>query len=56
MKKSDSVAACFDKLRRIHKRHSEKRASGANFNFQQRLTFACQLGGGLTGRLLDCAA
>ena len=53
---NDPVAAYFDKLPQTHKRQFEERASGANFNFQQRLTLACELGGASSGRLLDCAA
>jgi ubiquinone/menaquinone biosynthesis C-methylase UbiE len=56
MKENDPVTAYFDKLPEIHKRQFEERASGANFNFQQRLTLACELGGASSGRLLDCAA
>ena len=55
MKENDPVAAYFDKLPETHKRQFEKCASGANFNFQQRLTLACQLCGASSGRLLDCA-
>jgi ubiquinone/menaquinone biosynthesis C-methylase UbiE len=50
------VAAYFDKLPEIHKRLFEERASGANFNFRQRLKLACELSGASSGRLLDCAA
>jgi len=56
MKENDPVAAYFDKLPETHKRQFEERASGANFNFQQRLTLAYDLGGASSGRLLDCAA
>jgi ubiquinone/menaquinone biosynthesis C-methylase UbiE len=56
MKQSDPVAAYFDKLPETHKRQFEERASGANFNFQKRLTLACELGDTSSGRLLDCAA
>ena len=56
MKGNDPVAAYFDKLPDIHKRQFEECASGANFNFQQRLALACELGGASSGRLLDCAA
>ena len=56
MKGNDPVATYFDKLPETHKRQFEKRASGANFNFQQRLTLACELGSASSGRLLDCAA
>lgn len=56
MKRNDPVAAYFDKLPETHKRQFEESASGANFNFQQRLNLACELAGGLSGRLLDCAA
>jgi precorrin-6B methylase 2 len=56
MKENDPVAAYFDRLPETHKRQFEERASGANFNFQQRLTLACELGGASSGRLLDCAA
>ena len=56
MKENDPVAAYFDKLPETHKRQFEQRASGANFNFQQRLRLACELGGASSGRLLDCAA
>jgi len=56
MKGNDPVATYFDKLPETHKRQFEERASGANFNFQQRLKLACELGGTLSGRLLDCAA
>ena len=56
MKGNDPVAAYFDKLPETHKRQFEERASGANFNFQQRLTLACELGRASSGRLLDCAA
>src|SRR6476660_3422507 len=56
MKENDPVAAYFDKLPETHKRQFEERASGANFNFQQRLTLVCELGGASSGRLLDCAA
>jgi ubiquinone/menaquinone biosynthesis C-methylase UbiE len=56
MKGNDPVAAYFDKLPENHKRQFEERASGANFNFQQRLTLTCELGGTSAGRLFDCAA
>ena len=56
MKQSDPVAAYFDKLPETHKRQFEEGASGANFNFQKRLTLACELGDTSSGRLLDCAA
>ena len=56
MKANDPVAAYFDKHPETHKRQFQERASGANFNFQQRLVFACELGGASSGRLLDCAA
>ena len=56
MKGNDPVTAYFDKLPETHKRQFKERASGANFNFQQRLTLACELGGTSSGRLLDCAA
>ena len=56
MKANDPVAAYFDKLPETHKRQFELRTSGANFNFQQRLRLACELGGASSGRLLDCAA
>src|SRR5215216_6453845 len=55
-KMKDPVAAYFEKLPETHKRQFEERASGANFNFQQRLRLACELGGASSGRLLDCAA
>ena len=56
MKEKDPVAAYFDKLPETHKRQFKEHASGANFNFQQRLRLACELGGASSGRLLDCAA
>jgi len=56
MKGNDPVAAYFDKLPDIHKCQFEECASGANFNLQQRLALACELGGASSGRLLDCAA
>ena len=56
MKGNDPVAAYFDKLPETHKRQFEQCASGANFNFQQRLVLACELAGASSGRLLDCAA
>ncbi|HEX3420520.1 MAG TPA: class I SAM-dependent methyltransferase [Candidatus Udaeobacter sp.] len=56
MKGDHPVATYFDKLPETHKRQFEERASGANFNFQERLKLACELGGALSGRLLDCAA
>jgi ubiquinone/menaquinone biosynthesis C-methylase UbiE len=56
MKENDPVTAYFDKLPETHKRQFEERASGATFNFQQRLTLACELGGASSGGLLDCAA
>jgi ubiquinone/menaquinone biosynthesis C-methylase UbiE len=56
MKGNDPVAAYFDKLPESHKRQFEERASGANFNFRQRLKLTCELGGASSGRLLDCAA
>jgi 2-polyprenyl-3-methyl-5-hydroxy-6-metoxy-1,4-benzoquinol methylase len=56
MKGNDPVAAFFDQLPDTHKRHFQGRASGASFNFQKRLTLACELGGASSGRLLDCAA
>src|SRR5207247_9888855 len=56
MKENDPVTAYFDKLPGTHKRQFEERASGANVNFQQRLTLACEWGGASSGRLLDCAA
>jgi ubiquinone/menaquinone biosynthesis C-methylase UbiE len=56
MKRDDPVAAYFNKLPETHKRQFEESASGANFNFHQRLTLACELAGGSSGRLLDCAA
>jgi ubiquinone/menaquinone biosynthesis C-methylase UbiE len=55
MKGNEPVTAYFDKLPETHKRQFEERESGANFNFQQRLTLACELGGASSGRLLDCA-
>jgi len=55
MKGNDPVAAYFDKLPETHKRQFKERASGANFNFQQRLTLTCEAGGASSGRLLDCA-
>jgi ubiquinone/menaquinone biosynthesis C-methylase UbiE len=55
-KMNDPVAAYFDKLPETHKRQFEERASGANFNFRQRLKLACELGVASSGRLLDCAA
>ena len=56
MKENDPVAAYFDKLPGTHKRQFQERASGASFNFQQRLTLACELGAASSGQLLDCAA
>jgi ubiquinone/menaquinone biosynthesis C-methylase UbiE len=56
MKGNDPVAAYFDKLPETHKRQFEEGASGANFNFQQRLKLASELGSASSGRLLDCAA
>jgi 2-polyprenyl-3-methyl-5-hydroxy-6-metoxy-1,4-benzoquinol methylase len=56
MKGNDPVAAYFDSLPETHKLQFRERASGANFNFQQRLALACELGGASSGRLLDCAA
>src|SRR5215468_139564 len=56
MKGNDPVATYFDKLPERHKRQFTDRASGANFNFQERLKLACELGGASSGRLLDCAA
>ena len=53
---NDPVAAYFDKLPETHRRQFEQRASGTNFNFQQRLKLACELGSASPGRLLDCAA
>ena len=53
---NDPVAAYFDKLPQTHKRQFVQRASGASFNFQKRLTLACELAGASAGRLLDCAA
>ena len=53
---NDPVASYFDKLSESHKRQFEEHASGANFNFQRRLTLACELAGESSGRLLDCAA
>jgi len=50
------VAAYFDKLPQTHKRQFMKKTSGASFNFQKRLALACELAGGMAGRLLDCAA
>ena len=55
MKGNDPVATYFDKLPETHKRQFEEYASGANFNFQQRLALACELAGASSGRLLDCA-
>jgi ubiquinone/menaquinone biosynthesis C-methylase UbiE len=56
MKENDPLAAYFDKLPETHKRQFEERASGANFNFQQRLSLACELARESADRLLDCAA
>ena len=56
MKSQDPVAAYFDKLPETHKRQFEERASGANFNFQQRLALTAELSSSSAGRLLDCAA
>ena len=56
MKGNNPVAAYFDKLPETHKRQFEECVSGANFNFQKRLTLACELGGASSGRLLDCGA
>ena len=53
---NDPVAAYFDKLPQTHKRQFTRSGSGASFNFQMRLRLACELAGGSTGRLLDCAA
>lgn len=53
---SDPVATYFDKLPQTHKRQFLRSDSGASFNFQMRLTLACELAGGSAGRLLDCAA
>src|SRR4051794_29890156 len=53
---NDPVAKYFEKLPETHKRQFEQRTSGANFNFQQRLRLACELGAASSGRLLDCAA
>jgi ubiquinone/menaquinone biosynthesis C-methylase UbiE len=55
MNGNDPVAAYFEKLPDTHKRQFQERASGTSFNFQQRLTLACELGGASSGRLLDCA-
>jgi ubiquinone/menaquinone biosynthesis C-methylase UbiE len=55
MKGNDPVATYFDKLPETHKRQFEERASGANFNFQQRLKLACELSNASSGRLLECA-
>jgi ubiquinone/menaquinone biosynthesis C-methylase UbiE len=55
-KMSDPVAAYFDKLPQTHKRQFARISSGASFNFQKRLTLACELAAGSSGRLLDCAA
>jgi ubiquinone/menaquinone biosynthesis C-methylase UbiE len=52
---NDPVAAYFDKLPEIHKSQFKARASGANFNFQQRLKLAYEMGSTSSGRLLDCA-
>jgi 2-polyprenyl-3-methyl-5-hydroxy-6-metoxy-1,4-benzoquinol methylase len=56
MKGNDPVAEYFDKLPNTHKRQFDEIASGANFNFQQRLILAYELAAGSAGRLLDCAA
>src|SRR5947207_14336626 len=56
MKENDPVGTYFDKLPETHKRQFEERASGANFNFQQRMKVAYGLGDTSSGRLLDCAA
>src|SRR5437764_13242991 len=56
MKENDPVGTYFDKLPETHKRQFEERASGANFNFQQRMKVAYELGDTSSGRLLDCAA
>src|SRR5215510_7769857 len=53
---NDPVAAYFDKLPQTHKRQFTRSASGASFNFQMRLTLACELASASAGRLLDCAA
>ena len=53
---NDPVAAYFEKLPQTHKTQFLQRASGASFNFQKRLTLACELAGESAGRLLDCAA
>jgi len=56
MKGNDPVAAYFEQLPDTHKSQFQKRASGASFNFHQRLALACELGAASSGRLLDCAA
>jgi ubiquinone/menaquinone biosynthesis C-methylase UbiE len=56
MKGNDPVAAYFDNLPETHKRQFRESASGASFNFQQRLVLACELSAASSGRLLDCAA
>src|SRR5438067_10857534 len=56
MKEYDPVGTYVDKLPETHKRQFEERASGANFNFQQRMKVAYELGDTSSGRLLDCAA
>jgi hypothetical protein len=53
---NDPVAAYFEKLPDIHRRQFVRRASGASFNFQKRLTLACELAVASAGHLLDCAA
>ena len=52
----DPVAAYFDKHAESHKRQFVGSGSGASFYFQKRLTLACELAEGSSGRLLDCAA
>ena len=53
---NDPVAAYFEKLPKIHQHQFAQSASGANFNFHQRLALACELASASAGRLLDCAA
>jgi hypothetical protein len=51
MKKSDPVAASFDRVRTGYNGHFEEGVPVTDFNFQQRLTFLCELGAESAGAI-----
>ena len=52
---NDPVRAYFDEFSPAYRENYSGPRSGKTFNFGTRLALACELAGGASGRLLDCA-